>query len=107
MALIQIQTHKLERKDKRINLFLTKQSKTNVAPRTCEREKKVSLSTEIRLKLLREIIAIYFKNHMKSINTLCEQNVSCEMLNRWYVYLPILFQGLIITVIDIRTSSNN
>jgi hypothetical protein len=58
------------------------------------KENNTSSFTKIRwLVLLRELIAVYYENHLKYINTLCGQNAKFCIV-KWCTQLPVGFKQL-------------
>jgi hypothetical protein len=55
----------------------------------------VSFTKPNRLILFREIIAVYCKNHMEHMSTLCVKKIkSLFLLNKWNVHFPLCFLRL-------------
>jgi hypothetical protein len=44
--------------------------------------------------LFKDVITLYFENHMKSINTLCGKMQNYLSLKQWCIELPLGFKGL-------------
>jgi hypothetical protein len=53
----------------------------------------VSITKINWLILFKEIIAVYYENHTKHINTLCGQNIGLMNVKNGGIYLPLQFEG--------------
>jgi hypothetical protein len=46
--------------------------------------------------MFKEVITVYYENHMKTINTLCEQSAELQIVKADGTSLPLGFKGLTI-----------